>query len=426
LGVVTAPAGSATGPDALLVLLPDAGRTADDYAASARAASASADGVRLWTAVAQAGVPTADAVPRYAALVQLARAAGARVTDADTVVTGHGAAAPGALAVAAAHEVAGAAVLAADPHDALLAATGAPVLRLAGELDRSVRVSRLALAGGHAPPHLPVVVLDGVDADGLRGAPGGSVLGSFSQAAVGGDGADLAVAARSRVTAAFAEAAHAERGDVCAELQRHTADVAPRDARRLRVVDRASERLLDPSPEGLPSSFGGFVYDKAELSTEGRSVLLTTNSHVVRADAGVGPVGAPEVMCKTKSRSAVAQALTGDHQAVDATPPTCAQFNEAVVRRAADQVSPAARERFAGVAVELDDAKRAGPEWVFSPLVLRPAPDSSPGSWSVRAPSLVTELTDADLDPRFAGNHYCKVLSPVRALELVLVDAVRG
>jgi hypothetical protein len=40
----------------------------------------------------------------------------------------------------------------------------------------------------------------------------------------------------------------------------------------------------------------------------------------------------------------------------------------------------------------------------------------------VQSPSLVTQLSDTELDPEFAGNHYCKVLSPLRALELLLQD----
>ena len=87
---------------------------------------------------------------------------------------------------------------------------------------------------------------------------------------------------------------------------------------------------------------------------------------------------------------------------------------------AQDQVSPAASARSAGITVLPDAMKSAGPEWVFSPLLLHPA--DATGRWEVQSPALLTELSDTELDPTFAGNHYCKVLSPVRALELVLED----
>jgi hypothetical protein len=190
------------------------------------------------------------------------------------------------------------------------------------------------------------------------------------------------------------------------------------DAARLTVHDRASTDLVAPTPDGAAGgNLGGFLYDKAELVDEGDTVTVTTNSYA--------PAGQPsvEVMCKTKSRSAVAQAVHGTHLQVDPTAPMCADFTRGTLDWSRAQLSPAAAQRSGGVTVLPDLPKSAGPEWVFSPLVLRPA-DAVTGRWEVQSPSLVTQLTDTDLDPRFAGNHYCKVLSPVRALELLLEDAV--
>src|SRR5688572_30715155 len=69
LGTIVAPPSRSRGPDALLVLLADAGLDAGAYVSAAAAAQeAAADRVRLWVAVGGAGAPTVDALPRYALL----------------------------------------------------------------------------------------------------------------------------------------------------------------------------------------------------------------------------------------------------------------------------------------------------------------------------------------------------------------------
>jgi hypothetical protein len=431
VGTVVAPPVKAKGPEALLVVLPDAGLDATGYTALVEGAQrAAADRLRLWVAVGGAGAPTADALPRYEALTALTRAAGfPGLRDSQVVVAGQGAAAPGAVEVALARPVAAVAVLGADPAQAVLDQVGQPLLRLAGEIDRSIRVARLALASAGA--RRPIVILPAVDAAGLRGIGAGGVLGNFAEATLTKHDNDHAsdVIAGSGLATTFAAAARAESGETCAELQHHTADLATADRGLMQVTNRADPKLMDPpldDPAALPGDLGGFLYDKAELTDQGTTASVVTNSYtLVMPGAGspATPSGAAEVMCKTKSRSAVAQALYDDYTRVDGSQPDCAQHNASIVAAAAGAVSPEARARFAGVTTEPDDMKRAGPEWVFAPLVLRPA--DSGGAWSVQAPALLTQLSDTELNPEFAGNHYCKVLSPVRALELVLTDAVR-
>lgn len=418
---IAAPPAGATGPDALLVVFPEPG-TAFTGVQAAQAA----DGVRLWVAVAGPGLAPADAAARYVLIRDAVRAAGFHdLTDGDVVVAGDGSSAAGAVQVAAAFPVGAVATVGADPPAARDVA--AHTLVLAAELDGRVRVSRLALEASRAPRTRWIVVLSDGDAADLRGGRGGGVLGVLASA-VRTRTPELLdpVVSHQPLVETFAEAARLEHGDVCAALQHHTADLDAADAGRIDVVNRADADLVDPlaRPEALPGDLGGFLYDKAELRVEDDRTSIVTNSYTAgRTDAPAGPAGASEVMCKTKSRTAMARAVYGDHQRVDDSPPDCAGFTRRQLGWARDRVSEAAWQRFAGLAVEPDDMKRAGPEWVFSPLMLRPA-DAS-GAWSVRSPALVTQLDDTQLDPRFAGNHYCKVLSPVRLLELVLTDAVR-
>ena len=402
-GTVVSPDRPGRAPAGLLVLLPAAGDAVDAYVDVARAAQRAADGMRLWVAI---GRPGAGGL-QYELLVDQTRAAGyPDVRDEDVVVAAWGDAVPALSRIAASHPVAGTAAL----------GSGAPapegVLRVLGELDRGARVVRTALTADR------LLVLPAADAEGLRTPTAGVVLGDLAES-LHGDSGDLAERlAADRLVAAVRAAAEQERGDVCADLQQTTADLAPVDAGRLTVRNRASADLMAPTPAGVTQGdLGGFLYDKAELADEGETAAVTTNSYTPPWQP------AAEVMCKTKSRSAVAQAVYGTHLQVDATPPTCADFTTATLAWAAAQLSPPAADRSGGVTVLPDLPKTAGPEWVFSPLVLRPA-DPVTGRWAVQSPSLVTQLSDTELDPTFAGNHYCKVLSPLRALELLLEDAV--
>ena len=384
----------------LLVLLPATGGTAEHHLAAARAAQQSAGG-RLWVAIPAVGASPADAAARYELLVDRVREQ-AELRDGDVVVAGWGDAARAAEAIAEKHPVA--AVAALGTGDVLQPTT----LRVLGELDRGTRVVATALQGGR------VTVLPAVD--DVRSAAAGEVLGELVRATRGDTAGLEERLATDRVVAAVRSAADLERGQVCADLQHLTADLPAADTGRLTVANRASTDLMAPTPNGLVAGdLGGFLYDKAQLVDDGDTARATTNSYV--------PAGRPavEVMCKTKSRSAVAQAVLGSHELVDATAPSCADFTRSTLDWAAAQVSPEASARSGGVTVLPDAMKSAGPEWVFSPMLLRPA-DPVTGRWEVQSPALVTQLTDTDLDPEFAGNHYCKVLSPLRALELVLDD----
>ena len=403
-GVVLHPTLPGGAHPALLVLLPASGRTAAEHLAAGRAAQATAEGVRLWVAVADAGVPAADALVRYELLIAQVRAAGFDVRDDQVVVAAWGDAVLGLRALMAEHKVAAVATLGSAEG------TGSGDLRILAELDRSAQVVRAALRPG------PLLVLPGVASPGLRAEPAGAVLGDVAQAAVADPTDLMARRAADRIVAAVSAARTSEGGPVCADLQATTADLAAADVHRLTVQNRFDADLMAPTPEGAAQrDLGGFLYDKAELVDDGDTARVVTNSHT--------PAGEPalEVMCKTKSRSAVAQAIYGTHLQVDATPPSCADFTRGTLAWVRAQLSATAVARSGGVTVLPDLAKSAGPEWVFSPLVLRPA-DPVGGRWEVQSPALVTQLSDTDLDPTFAGNHYCKVLSPLRALELVLED----
>ena len=246
----------------------------------------------------------------------------------------------------------------------------------------------------------------------------GTTLAALVEARRGSPEPLEALLAADRLVGAVRDAVVLQSGEVCAALQHRTADLPAEDAGRISVVNHADTALVSPTPEGvLASDLGGFLYGKASLVDDGATARLTTTSYVVPS---AGPV-ATEVMCKTKSRSAVAQALYDDFRQVDATAPTCAEATRATLDAASAVLSPAAQQRSGGVTVLPDQPTSAGPQWVFTPMTVRPA-DPVTGRWEVQSPSLVTQLDDTSLDPEFAGNHYCKALSPLRALQLLLEE----
>jgi hypothetical protein len=408
VGQVTPPQQAGLGRSAVLVLLPDAGSSGADLSGVVPAAQRAADRARLWVAVPTVPVAPGEAEVVYAALLREVRAQGfAAVTDADVVVAGWGRGADSARQLGTRHRLAGVAAL---------GSAAAPVdLRVLGELDRSVPVVSTTASSSGA-----VLVLPAADAAGLRGAAAGAVLGDLVEQERGLTTDLTGLVAADGLVSAIRAAHVAQSGSVCAALQHHTADLAPADAGLIDVADRADADLVAPTPEGATSAdLGGFLYDKASLADDGGTARLTTVSYVVR---GAGPA-ATEVMCKTKSRSAVAQAVYDDHTRVDGTEPTCAGFTEATLDDARAAMSPQAVSRSGGVTVLADRATSAGPQWVFTPMTVAPA-DPVTGRWQVQSPSLVTQLSDTELDPEFAGNHYCKVLSPLRAFELLLQDTV--
>ncbi len=387
---------------ALLVLLGATGTTTEQLRPVAAAAQAAAGGLRLWVALTTPGRIAGEQT--YASAIAAARTAGFSGSDRAVVVAGFGDAAASATSLGETHDLAGTAAIGADEE---------ATLQVLGELDRLVPVVD-AVAGRTGD----VLVLPAADRAALAGPSTGEALASLVRRQLGLESDLDARLAADALVSAVRTAVVAQGGAVCSSLQAHTADLAEEGL--LAIANRADIDLVAPTPDGVAErDLGGFLYDKAELVDEGSTARVTTNSYVVDGTRA----GAAEVMCKTKSRSAIAQAVYDDYRRVDSTPPTCAGFTEATIAAGLAVLSPAARARSGGVAVLPDQATSAGPQWVFSPLLLAPT-DPTTGRWQVQSPSLVTQLSDTELNPEFAGNHYCKVLSPLRALELLLQDTV--
>ena len=151
-------------------------------------------------------------------------------------------------------------------------------------------------------------------------------------------------------------------------------------------------------------------------------------------DFGFFPVSANEMKVKMKSRQAIYQQTLDPTAKLSDTDKFnfCAEINAKAFEWARQRVPPRTGERFDTLGVQpvfdpdIRHKIQIGPVWINSPLKLQERYDMEGGRWlwHVQAPTLVTDVT-ANLYPDSAGFHYCKLLSPARAMEWMLVDGLR-
>jgi len=154
-------------------------------------------------------------------------------------------------------------------------------------------------------------------------------------------------------------------------------------------------------------------------------------------DFGAAPTSASELAAKMMSRQCVL--IKGAHHLPNATPFSvddpdfCAMANEAAYRWALTAASPEARSRFERTGVPYTfgpDAQRAsGPTWIYTSLAFTPidAPGGGRRTMQVTSAALKTSIDQPHVPglPDVACYHYCKLLSPARAMEWIYVDGLR-
>lgn len=153
-------------------------------------------------------------------------------------------------------------------------------------------------------------------------------------------------------------------------------------------------------------------------------------------DGGFAPVSAREIGSKMFSRQC--SLVYGANRTKEETPITvdtegniCQEINKQALAWAFSKASPKALNRFEqhGQKINFVDDKYYvnGFSWTYS--VLKWEENKETGDMDVRSFTMVTDI-DAKPLPIFAPDgldcyHYCKLLSPARALEWVLVDGLR-
>jgi hypothetical protein len=198
--------------------------------------------------------------------------------------------------------------------------------------------------------------------------------------------------------------------------------------------------VSDTHPFHLPNIFSTCNYQDASCV-----VNTTTVTMPVLKDGDVWPSGksAPlsafEFKTKFKSREAV-RSKVGDPTSssdLDNVNDMCKNINQAAFDWALAHAEDSVRSRFESSGepmVMVDDVEATigitGPEWIQDELVYRRVDDgSSPTGSRVEVQSwkfVVSNLFNGSL-PWWSpvGMHYCKLLSPARAMEWIYTDSMR-
>ena len=192
----------------------------------------------------------------------------------------------------------------------------------------------------------------------------------------------------------------------------------------------AFEDVSDVRPFHLPHIFNACDSNDTDCVLE--STTVTMPIHSLRGD--YGPVAASEFRTKLKSRQAMWQAYgldAPDDNATDATSlNTCAHINAAAIAWAKAAAAPAALARFEAAGAPLGVAADAeapvgltGPTWIKTPPVFR---RNDSGVDVTSYSFTIANVRRGDV-PFFitAGFHYCKLLSPLKAMEWIYVDGLR-
>ncbi|KAJ3299662.1 hypothetical protein HDV03_002828, partial [Kappamyces sp. JEL0829] len=188
------------------------------------------------------------------------------------------------------------------------------------------------------------------------------------------------------------------------------------------------------------------VWSNCSLALASTSAPCAMNSTTVsmviypddKNDSGFAPATADEIRVKMASRQVYALNSVDPNATLASydSGSICAQINQESYTWALSVVSPAAMNRFQQYGqpmVMMDDGApvvNIGPFFVNSKVEFKDAQQD--GRWvrQVKAYGFKTDYRLTGLSAIFAppdsnGYHYCKVLSPARAMEWILVDGLR-
>lgn len=155
-------------------------------------------------------------------------------------------------------------------------------------------------------------------------------------------------------------------------------------------------------------------------------------------DTGFNPISAQELRVRMKSRQSIWQAagLKSTSFSVDEGNERCKEINQAAVEWAYNQLPPVPKQRFDTYGQKMlvgEDLKTCGAPtcWLLDPL--RFNTDNEANTVLIQSPwfatknvNLVKPCGDGKLVPCSAGLHYCKLLSPARAVEWMYVDGLKN
>jgi pimeloyl-ACP methyl ester carboxylesterase len=432
----------------LLVIVPGANKSASEYESLAQKISSDSR-VALWTAVLKVphNIPVLGRLaPRLKELVAELRNRNAQFEVKDVFLAGHSLGGIAAQGFAKKNNIGGLVMLASyitRQNRTVFASREfpLPILTLGGELDGQTRITRVAaefantleFANGagekKALRFRPTVVLPGVNhaafANGVpvRGDLSLEIPYSAAQTEIASTVADFVVLNTPSVTDDLSEQRMAERSSVTQKLVAgyvHAKDLTQDWCVTSQKLVAAGFDAISVR-QSIAPDYGAFIFSKPRI--ENTDITATAYFHKVKNpfDTSRTPEEADAVDCKMKNADAIRDALKVSPSVAGAT--LCRELNEKAVAAVANALSTTARQRFAakgaGFVFEADEVWGSGIRWASDSFQLKR--DKS-GVARVRSPVLFTDLNAPD---RFAGMFYCKLLSPARVAEWMLVDGLR-
>lgn len=193
----------------------------------------------------------------------------------------------------------------------------------------------------------------------------------------------------------------------------------------------AVHSVSDVTPVHLPHIWSEPCADeKSGCVINVTTVTQPIYSSLDKLDTGFPYISASELRVKLKSRETMYMAAGRtdvDFHETDEAHSNCKPINEAAWAWALSKASPDALRRFKAIGEpylfgEDTGPYNVGPLWIWNPLSYKEASGNS--SVTISSPMQHTKH-DYPIK-QAAGYHYCKLLSPARALEWITVDSLRA
>ncbi len=188
------------------------------------------------------------------------------------------------------------------------------------------------------------------------------------------------------------------------------------DANTIDSTTIAQLRFVEVSLADVGIGLNGFGIIKEE-----KTAILGQLS-----DNGESFVSAIEIATKMRSRQYLFNVTNASEGAADSLDDgnRCADINQRAINWAISKLSLAAANRYASgrkiiVSSDIKPFPPAGPFFIWKYITL----EESSSTLTVSSPYGFYSMSS---NPYGAGTHYCKLLSPARALEFMLVDSLRS
>ncbi|XP_042206767.1 uncharacterized protein LOC121855736 isoform X2 [Homarus americanus] len=190
------------------------------------------------------------------------------------------------------------------------------------------------------------------------------------------------------------------------------------------VLDKYSEYLT--VTDTIFETLLKFSSSKPHVVLEQKMANTTTSTHIYpnpnRLSVGSEPITSKEMGTKFKSREAIMELLIplgvefGDEV-------SCRDINQAAFDLALSTASGLSKSRFEtrgrSSTFHPDEVKLTGSGWLEAHLLY----SITDAGLEVKSPSLPT---DVNVGFGLGGMHYCKLLTPTRALEYLIIDSLVG